>query len=249
LQIIDPLTLFLFLAIIAGFLSLRIKKAGLILLLSSIAALWILSTPVLSSSLLSALERKYLPVPVFESAKADAIVILGGSVGAVEYPRIEVDLTNASDRVLHGARLYQAGKAPLIIAAGGADKRLGTKIPEALTIRKLLQEWNVPGNAIVMEQKSLNTYQNAINTKNLLDQKKLKTVLLVTSASHMYRALATFRSAGIHAIPSPTDYRVINQYNFNILSFLPNAEALAGTKMAVKEYLGFLIYRWRGWIK
>lgn len=249
MQIINPLTLFLLLAIIAGFLALRKKRAGAVLLFVSIGALWISSTPVFSSSLLTALERRYLPVPVAESPTADAIIVLGGCVGAAEDPRLEVDLKDASDRVLHGARLYQAGKAPIIIAAGGANDRFGTKTPEALTISKLLQEWDVPAKAIILETKSLNTYQNSVNTKKLLDQRKLKTVLLVTSASHMHRALATFRSAGIHAIPSPTDYRVVNQEEFTILSFLPDTEALAGTTRAVKEYLGFLVYRWRGWIK
>jgi len=249
MQIINPLTLFLLLAIIAGFLALRKKRAGAVLLFASIGALWISSTPVFSSSLLSELERRYLPVPIAESPKADAIIVLGGCVGEIEDPRLEVDLTDASDRVLHGARLYHTGKAPFIIATGGANDRFGTKTQEALTIRKLLQEWDVPTKAIILETESLNTYQNAVNTKKLLDQRKLKTVLLVTSASHMHRALATFRSAGIHAIPSPTDYRVVNQEEFTILSFLPDAEALAGTTRAVKEYLGFLVYRWRGWIE
>ena len=225
------------------------KKLGVTLLFLTVALLWVSSTSAFSSYLIASLERQYLPIPVSKSPKADAIVILGGGVGAAEPPRIEVDLTDASDRILHAARLYKAGKAPLIIATGGANAWLGTKTPEAFTMDKLLREWGIPENAIVTEQKSLNTYQNAINTKGLLNQKKLKTVLLVTSASHMPRALATFRSVGINAIPSPTDYKIVDQRKSILLSLLPDIGALGGTTLALKEYLGLLVYRWRGWIR
>ena len=202
-----------------------------------------------SSYLVASLERRFLPVPIAESPSADAIVVLGGCVGAADYPRIEVDLTDASDRVLHAARLYRAGKAPIIIATGGAIGWLGSKTPEARSISRLLQEWGVPASAIVIESGSLNTYQNAENTKRLLERRGLKSILLVTSAMHMPRALATFRAAGINAIPSPTDYEVIDREELTILDFLPDAEALADTTKAVKEYLGLVVYRWRGWIK
>jgi uncharacterized SAM-binding protein YcdF (DUF218 family) len=225
------------------------KKLGVTLLFLTVALLWVSSTSAVSSYLIASLERQYLPIPVSKSPKADAIVILGGGVGAAESPRIEVDLTDASDRILHAARLYKAGKAPLIIATGGANAWLGNKTPEAFTMDKLLREWGIPKNAIVTEQKSLNTYQNAVNTKRLLKQKNLKTVLLVTSASHMPRALATFRSAGIDAIPSPTDYKIVNQEKFVVLSLLPDIGALGGTAQALKEYLGLVVYRWRGWIR
>ena len=111
-----------------------------------------------------------------------------------------------------------------------------------------LRKWGVPANAIVIEPKSLNTYQNAINTKQLADNHGLDSVLLVTSARHMPRALATFRKVGINAIPSPTDYLIVNRKNLAVEDLLPNAGALWGTTAALREYLGFLTYRWRGWI-
>ena len=248
-QFFNPLSFCIWLIIISGLLTLWRKKLGVTLLFLTAALLWISSTPALSSHFLAYLERQYLPIPVSKCPKADAIVILGGGVGAAEYPRIEVDLTDASDRILHAARLYKAGKAPLIIATGGANTWLGTKIQEAFTMDKLLREWGVPESVIVREGNSLNTHQNAVNTKRLLNQKKLKTILLVTSASHMPRALATFRSAGITAIPSPTDYKIVDQEKSFVLSFLPDIGSLGGTTLALKEYLGLLVYRWRGWIK
>lgn len=211
--------------------------------------LWTSSTSAFSAFLLRSLERQYPPLPIEESPVADAIVVLGGSVGAAESPRIEVDLADASDRVLHTARLFRAGKAPMVIAAGGAMKWLGFKTPQAEAIRSLLLEWGVPANSIVQETESLNTHQNAVNTKKVLEGRGLETVLLVTSATHMPRALATFRTAGIKAIPSPADYRVVDRKKFSISVFLPDAGALAGTTQAIREYLALMVYKWRGWIR
>jgi uncharacterized SAM-binding protein YcdF (DUF218 family) len=136
-----------------------------------------------------------------------------------------------------------------IFITGGTIKWLGSKTPEADSISRLLQEWGVPAHAIILKPGSLNTYRNALSTKRLSDKRGLKSILLVTSAMHMLRALATFRSAGINAIPSPTDNGVVDREEFTVIDFLPDAGALANTTQAIKEHMGLVVYRWRGWIK
>ena len=249
IQFIHPLTFFVCLIILSGLITIRKRKVGLFFVFLSTTLLWLTSTFLLSSYLVATLERQYLPVPVIESPAADAIIILGGAVGSADYPRIDVDLTGRSDRVMHAARLYRAEKAPIIIVTGGTIKWMSAKKPEAITILRLLEELGVPPKSILVEVESLNTFQNASNTKRLLTKHGLKNILLVTSASHMPRALATFRTMGIKAIPSPTDYRVVDREKFTVFDLLPDAEALAGTTQAIKEYLGLMVYRWRGWIK
>ena len=245
MQYFYPISLCLWMAILLALLALQGKRATVIFLLISIGIFWIISAPIFSAFLIASLERQYLPVPVSKSPVADAIVVLGGSVGSKENPRLEVDLTNASDRILHTAKLYRAGKAPLVIATGGAPH----SPPEAYAMKELLRVWGVPSSAIQIETRSLNTYQNAVNTKTLLDRLKMKRVLLVTSAIHMPRALATFRTSSIEAIPSPTDYQVVDRETHEIADFLPNLSSLGGTSLALKEYLGMQVYKWRGWIK
>jgi uncharacterized SAM-binding protein YcdF (DUF218 family) len=245
MQYFYPLSLCLWMAIILALLALQGKRATVIFLLSSMGVFWIISAPIFSAFLITSLERQYLPVPISKSPGADAIVVLGGSVGSSENPRLEVDLTNASDRILHTATLYRAGKAPVVIATGGASQ----SPPEAYAMKELLQVWGVPSSAIQIETRSLNTYQNAVNTKTLLERLEIRRALLVTSAVHMPRALATFRSSGINAIPSPTDYQVVDRETYAIADFLPNLASLGGTSLAVKEYLGMQVYKWRGWIR
>ncbi|MFC1812265.1 YdcF family protein [Thermodesulfobacteriota bacterium] len=247
-RLVYPLSLFILMAMFSGLAILRRKKTGVVLFFLSLSFLWVSSMPVVSSFLIASLEKRFPPVPVSKSNKADAIVVLGAAAGAADPPRSEVELTGASDRILHTTRLFRSGKAPVVIASGGGIRWLTSKTPESDSMIVLLKEWGVPSNAIVREFESLNTYQNAVKTKILLDIRGIKSILLVTSAFHMPRALATFQKVGINAIPSPTDYNVIYREEYTILDFLPDAGALGGTTLAMKEYLGWAVYYIRGWI-
>ena len=243
LQYSYPAALGLWLVILTGLIVYR-KKAALWFLFISVGFFWIFTTPIVSSYMVASLEQKFMPVPVDKSPTADAIVVLGGSIAGPDSPRIDIELTDNSDRILHSARLYRAGKAPIVFAAGGA---MDTQ-PEAYAMKALLVEWGVPEKNVVIETESLNTYQNAVNTKPLLDKQGIKRILLVTSAIHMPRALATFQALGINAIPSPTDYLEVDLKNYEIKDFLPDIDALGKTSMVIKEYLGLMVYRWRGWV-
>lgn len=244
-----PLNLALWLIIVAALCAWLGRRvlAGLCVGIS-FAVLWLCATPVFAGHLMSQLERRYAPVPVIESPQSDAIVVLGGGIGLANPPRLEPHLNASSDRILHAARLYRAGKAPVVITSGGNTfpQRVGE--PESIYAAAILEEFGVDKNAILLEIDSRNTYENALATKRLLQQHKLSEVLLVTSARHMPRALATFRSAGINAIPSPTDYRIARYDRPGIFKWLPTAGALGTTTVALKEYLGMAVYRWRGWI-
>ena len=222
-------------------------RSGAVVLVGGILVLWIPATPVTSDWLQGTLESRYPPRPVAATPSAGAIVVLGGSVGAPRPPRVHPDLQDASDRVWHAARLYHAGKAPLIIASGGALPWRDRQYSEASVIQTLLESWGVPPDSVLLESGSANTYQNATNTATLIGKKGIDRVLLVTSALHMRRALATFREAGIRARPAATDYQVIDTRR-TALDIVPSAEALAGSTAAIREYVGYLVYAWRGWI-
>jgi uncharacterized SAM-binding protein YcdF (DUF218 family) len=244
-----PLGMAIWVGLAAGYLlSTGRRRAGWTLLMLDLGGLWAASTFITAAWLVGSLERRYLPVPVANSPAADAIVVLGGSIGAAVYPRQEPDLSDAADRVLHAARLYRAGKASWVVVSGGNLPWRRQEVLEAELAAGLLHEWGVPRSALLIEGGSANTRQNALNTRQLLEQHGLHRVLLVTSAMHMPRALAAFRSAGVDAVPSPTDYTVVDESPHTPLDFLPNSEDLARTTRAIKEYLGLGVYRWRGWI-
>ena len=111
---------------------------------------------------------------------------------------------------------------------------------------RFLADLGVPPEAILLEGRSRNTRENALYTAEILSAEGIDRVLLVTSALHMPRALATFRAAGIDAEPAPTDFEVMPE-PAHLMRWLPDAEALSDSTRALKEYVGWWVYRWRGW--
>ena len=122
---IYPLGFALVLSILAmGILGISDGLARLFLFVA-VTVLWGASTPIFADYLGLTLEGQYPPVAVEETPTADVIVVLGGAVAGAAPPRITVDLSAAADRVLHAARLYRAGKAPVVLISGGAIPLVG----------------------------------------------------------------------------------------------------------------------------
>ena len=207
-----------------------------------------------ANSVMQSLEWQH--VPMGELPQAEAIVVLGGGIKPQIPPRPWVDVADAGDRVLHGARLYTEGKAPWLILSGGRIDWKSGGPSESADMAQLAEAMNVPPEAILQDPTSLNTYENAVNVKQILQEKGLNRVLLVTSALHMPRSLKIFQKQGIEAIPAPTDFLVSEQdiqepsssLQAMLLNAVPDADRMQQTTRAMKEYIGFLIYRLRGWL-
>ena len=222
---------------------------------AGLGILWLSSTTLVSRALIQSLENPYLSAARAESLpRASAIVVLGGGVQSSRNPSGRPEVAEAGDRVLYGAQLWRLGKAPTLILSGGRITwQPGVFRPsEADDMATLLKAEGVPEKALKLDHASLNTRENALEVKKLLGPDP-QPVLLVTSATHMTRALATFQKVGIPAIAAPTDW----QRNWRdtaapglenlVLDLLPDAEALADTTRCLKEYLGLWTYRLQGW--
>lgn len=219
----------------------------------ALGILVIATNPGVNTALLKSLEWQY--VPTGRLPRAEAIVILGGALKFQEAPRRTLEVTEQGDRILYAATLYHDDRAPLIIASGGRIGWHGEEPPESEDMATLLDRLDVPQSAIIEEPRSINTYQNALYTKTILDEKGLNRILLVTSAFHMPRSVAIFEKLGIEVIPAPTDFYITDgsvtgtQRTLvgNILDLVPETGRLASTTAAIKEYIGILVYRLRGW--
>lgn len=232
------------------------KRQGWAMASTTIALLVLLisSNAWVSTHLIRLLEWQNLPPDPVPTA--EAIVVLGGSTQPADYPRPWVDVKDAGDRILYGAQLYKAGKAPKLILSGGRIDWKGGGPPEADDMAQIAVAMGVPKADILEEPTSLNTYQNAVNVKAILDREDIHRILLVTSAMHMPRALAIFKKQGIATIAAPTDFIVSERSLVEIsgtregflLSLLPDAEYLNDFSKAIKECIGLVVYRLRGWI-
>ena len=223
------------------------RRSAVVLLLVTIAGLYAASTPFFAGWLSGRLERQYPPVAMAETPDADVIVVLGGTTGPAVPPRLDPDLNSHADRLMHAADLYKAGKSKLILVSGGDWRHPSLGRSEATDMRDVLMRFGVPSSAILLETRSLDTRQNAEFSAQMMQQQHLTTALLVTSGIHMPRSMAVFRRTGVAATASATDIVDVGTVDWAILDWLPSTKALDHSGEALREMVGYLYYRLRGW--
>jgi len=246
--IVMPLTITWVLAIAGFCFVLAGKRRPSIWLLSlSILVLWASSAPIVAYKMMWSLEKQYPPVALRDIPVSDCIIVLGGVVGAIIHPRVDIELYDSIDRVYQAARLFRNGKAKAVIVAAGNQPWAIQEEPEAERIKRLLIEWGVAQEAIFLESSSKNTRENALNSFELTRKLACNSNLLITTAWHMPRAAATFQKAGMNVLPIPVDIQGAGDNSVRLLSFLPDSGTLGATGVALREWLGIWVYRWRGW--
>lgn len=180
----------------------------------------------------------------------DVAIVLGGMA---EYNGdLDVlSLRRPGDRIFQAITLYKTGKVKKILISGDSGHLTDRGLHEARQMKKVLVSWGIPKEDIITEEKSVNTYQNARETKKLLDKSypEFKSFLLITSGMHMRRAKACFDKQGLKCTPYPTDlytnrsgsyywdqYIIPNMHNFHLWQDL------------LKEMVGYVTYDVVGYI-
>ena len=206
------------------------------------------SQPLVGEWLLETLEDDFEAAPVESYPAVDAIVVLGGITAPPIPPRVSVDVQDGFDRLLHGVRLLKAERASVLVLSGGVISFLvGSDVAEAERLKALALEFGISDESLLLESESLNTHENAVFTVQLLRQRDLERIILVTSAFHMSRAVAVFKAEGLEVIAAPTDIRSVPR-PMSVRRLMPDAEALRLSTIAVKEYVGWAVYWLRGWV-
>jgi uncharacterized SAM-binding protein YcdF (DUF218 family) len=237
---------------------------------------WIMSTPFAADWLESTLSSGFAPAENSrELSEAQAIVLLGG--GSVTYfsrgEAINVLSGAGALRALEAARLYRLMDDPLVFASGGMTADLGQFAPESEALRDALIKLGVPGERIVLETFSQDTHEQALHMIPLLEAQGVGRFVLVTSSSHMRRALTTFKAVGLDPIPAiaPSSSEIPaelaapesgsgreHEYGEGTDSqepvrptpfWLPNRDSLGQSQTVMREYLALLYYALRGWLK
>jgi uncharacterized SAM-binding protein YcdF (DUF218 family) len=249
-----PLGLACISLIVALFTLWKRPRTAAIAISFSLALLLVCSNAWVAKNLVRSLEWQNLPLA--EIPAAQAIVVLGGATRTAAWPRPGADLSEQGDRVIYAAQLYRQQKAPLIILSGGRIDWRGSGAPESGDMAMILTSLGIPKEAIIEEPDSLNTHENAVNVKKILDAREIRQVLLVTSAMHTPRSLKIFQRQGIDVIPAPTDF-LVSQADLRelssspkatILNLLPEPDNLDQLTKALKEYVGSFVYFLRGWL-
>ena len=213
--------------------------------------LWLWMTPLMTRFVGAPLEREFLVdgrVPAVESfPEADAIVVLGGSMGSDTNLSGYAEMWTSADRVWQAARLWKAGKAPRIIATGdgarestlGLLKDFGVdeKCVEFLDARNTEEEAKaVSGQRLAVRSQELGVSGQSVKPK----------VLLVTSAWHMKRARLMFKmyAKDVEVVCAPADFEMSMAAKkvLGCKAVLPDAYSLHLNSVAVHEWIGIVGY-------
>lgn len=237
--LLSPLPLLILLVIGYRMSKGRHKRWGRALFALCIIVPVILSMPVVADRLLQTLEI-YPALQASDTHGAQAIVVLGAGVYNHQPEYQTSSLTPSGlERIRYAAYLYQKTQLPILVTGGnplGGDTDAEVMQRELTTFFKTPVEW--------VESKSANTAENAQMSWALLHKEGITKILLVTHASHMRRAKASFDRVGFTVIPAPTVFQ--RRSPDSILKFVPQLRTLGTLNTVIHEWVGILWYRLAG---
>jgi uncharacterized SAM-binding protein YcdF (DUF218 family) len=222
----------------------RLGRVRLIALIS-FAVAYLLGSPLIATQLIGPLEEQY---PAFDGATRqhfDAIVVLGGGIYETGTLRPRTVLSEFTlVRTLCGVDLFAQGIADHMIMSAGDATIFGYGPEESVEMKRFAVRLGLSPDAILTEHRSRTTYESAVETKRLVGD---KTLLLVTSASHMPRAMAHFRMQGLNVTAAPCGYTLKDRsdhfWRGQPFDLIPRADVLLISTNAISERVGMWVYR------
>ena len=173
-------------------------------------------------------------------------ILLAGFVG-FEFKSKQGFYGAASDRFIQAVRLYKTGRIKKILITGGSGSIKRQEYKDADFVKEQLQEMGIPLADILSENQSRNTYENATNSKKLLDSLQIKgPYLLITSAIHMKRSQQVFIKAGLETVAYPCNYNAINNPQEFPGVIVPSTTSFYNWDIYLKEVAGLLVYKLTG---
>jgi len=234
----------LILLAIAGFVFWR-KWWGRGLVGLALALFWLLSTEPVRDALTRPLEFQHQALKVAEiPAGRMAIVLLGGGIyeNAPEYGGDDSLSRHGLMRAAYAAELVKQTGIPVYTTGGMPLTH--TAEPEGTIMARWLVKFGVPKHMVHVEVAARTTWENAGNTKLVLQKLGVSRIILVTSAWHMPRSVWCFKKNELDVIAAPTDY-LTKQAAYDLRSYFPRWNVMADSGDALHEYLGLAWYRLR----
>lgn len=220
----------------------RWRRGGAGLAALAAAALWILSCHGFALLLAGRLLPQVQPVQPAQLASVQAIVVLGGGVerDAPEYDQPQPNGFTLA-RLRYGAWLAHRTGKPVAFAGGIGWASVDAGIaPEGDVARRVLaQDFGVAPRWV--DSDSRDTHENALRTRQLLAAAHVDRIALVTHPWHMPRAVREFERAGFRVVPAPTGFWT--PQTRPLLEWLPSAEGLGLSRIALREALGAAVAR------
>jgi uncharacterized SAM-binding protein YcdF (DUF218 family) len=228
----------------AGLLFTPWKRLGRAVVSVAALGLLVLGFSPISKLLARPLEDRF-PQQQIDARPVDAIIVLGGAIG---FGRGQVAFNEAASRMSSAVELAkQHPKARLVFTGGDAALIDNDAQTEANAAAAFFLTAGIEADRILLESRSRNTRENAVFTRQLMRPEAGARWLLVTSAFHMPRAIGCFRAVGIEAEAFPVDYRTDGDRRDFVMPFRHMFNGMQLADLAVKEWVGLLVYRMAGY--
>jgi len=172
------------------------------------------------------------PLRIVETPQpADAVVVFAGGVG--ESGRAG---GGVQERISKAVSLYQQGVAPRVIISSGYVFTLR----EAESMKAIAISKGVPADAILLEERATDTYENVAFTKRILEEHHLRRIALVSSPYHMRRAVLTWRKVApeVQVIATPPESSSFYAHQ--------RGASVEQIRSLLQEYVAIVYYWWLG---
>jgi uncharacterized SAM-binding protein YcdF (DUF218 family) len=238
--LIMPLPIFWILVIISVFF-LIIKKYKIGKILAAISFIWlfVISTPFIPNLLIKSLENQYssllYPEKEIKDSLVNILVLGGGHTSDISLPANNQLSDAALGRLIEGIRLQRLiPKSKLIVSGYNGDDEQ----TQAIVLKNTAKSLGVNEKDIYLQEQPKNTKEEA--QSYFAKFGKTGTLIVVTSASHMPRAIREFQKVGLNPIAAPTNHIIKNSKNESI-KWLPSSSCIKNMEIAIHEYVGMIV--------
>lgn len=238
----QPLSIAFFLAALAALLAFAgLRRVAGAFSLCAALVLFVTLYTTAGAVALQVLEARF-PKPRQEPADLACLIVLGGALETeVTTARGGIEFNQAADRFVEALRLAGNHPEARILISGGDGSISGAYEGEAQASERFFSAFGISPDRLVKENASRTTYENTVNTADLLKSRQLGHCLLITSAYHMPRSVGLFRKAGIEVRPWPVDYRTSGILPLSPDFTQPSLNAQL-TTTAVREWMSLTAY-------
>lgn len=236
--IASPGNLLLLLIGLGAILLLLDRRGGRLLVTVAALCMLVLTLTPVAELVLAPLENRF-PAQA-PPARVDGVIVLGGAINEdISIARGTLQVTASASRLIALADLARRYPMARLVYSGGTADLFGDQGREADIAGRIFDALGLGTGRLILENRSRNTYENALYSRDLVMPKPGEVWLLVTSAYHMPRAVGIFRRIGWEVRPYPVDYRTRPDRLDLPGGFLGGLDTL---HWALREWIGLTFY-------
>ncbi len=213
------------------------------LLIASLGLLLFFSNPFIINQLL----RYWEPKSNMNNSKVyDAGIVLSGFMSR-DKESGSLSFGESADRLTEGLIQYRKGRIKTIIISGGSGSLIDDTRESILAKTFLIENCNVPDSVVIIDTVSRNTYENAVESKKIMNAAGLRTAIMITSAWHIRRAKGCFNKVDLDVDIHPID-GLYNEQGTNPSDLIiPNTRSIIKWENLMHEIAGIIIYKLQGY--